>query len=75
VNGLRLLTKANIEARIAEIRSEAAWNSLPVLRRVIAEAERRAVESIQSGSLKQECRAAESFAKMVINLDSASSRN
>jgi len=68
VNGQRLLMKANICERIAEIRQGAALASLPILRKVLAEAGRSAVDRIQTGSFRGACSATEEFAKMVLRL-------
>ena len=68
VNGRRLLTNANIQDRIAQIRHEAVLKSLPMLQQVINDAERKAVERIRNGSFKQACKATERFADMVIKL-------
>ena len=68
VNGNRLLTKASIRDRIAQIRHEAASNSLPMLQQVIKETERRTIERIRGGAFKQACEATERFAEMVIKL-------
>ena len=68
VNGNRLLTKASIRERIAQIRHEAALGSFPMLQQVIKEAESRAIERIRSGSFKQACASAERFADTVIKL-------
>jgi hypothetical protein len=70
VSGHRLLTKANIQERIAQIRNEAALTSLPMLQQVIEEAEHRAVKRIRTGTFKQACKATERFADLVIKIAS-----
>lgn len=74
VNGRRLLTKAYIRDRIAEIESAAALDALPEIGAVIGEAALRASATIREGSFREACKATEEFAGLVIRLDEALSR-
>ncbi len=74
VNGRRLLTNANIRARIVQIQRDAALSSLSTIREVLDEAGRRTVDRIRNGSFKQACEAANQFADTVLILDKALSQ-
>jgi hypothetical protein len=74
VNGQRLLTKAYIRERIAKIESDAALSSLPTIRRVLDEAGSTTVDRIRNGSLREACKAVDSFADTVLKLSRALSQ-
>jgi hypothetical protein len=71
VNGRRLLTNANIRARIAQIERDATLSSLSTIREVLDAAGCTTVDRIRNGSFKQACRAVDCFADTVLKLNRA----
>jgi hypothetical protein len=74
VNGRRLLTNANIRARIAQIERDAALSSLSTIREVLDAAGCTTVDRIRNGSFKQACKAVDCFADTVLKLSRALSQ-
>ena len=71
VNGRRLLTNANIRARIAQIERDATLSSLSTIRKVLDAAGCTTVDRIRNGSFKQACEAADQFADRILKLSRA----
>ena len=71
VNGRRLLTNANIRARIAQIERDATLSSLSTIREVLDAAGCTTVDRIRNGSFKQACKAVDCFADTVLKLSRA----
>jgi hypothetical protein len=74
VNGRRLLTNANIRARISQIESDAALSSLPTIRRVLEEAGSNTMDRIRNGSIREACKAVDCFADTVLKLSKSFSQ-
>ncbi|WP_292530576.1 hypothetical protein [Methylocystis sp.] len=68
VNGKRLLTNANVRARIGQIRDEASGSAHPTLQKIFKTLEEAALEDISSGSLRSACKKAEQYSKMALRL-------
>jgi hypothetical protein len=74
VNGRRLLTNANIRARIAQIERDTTLSSLSTIREVLDAAGCTTVDRIRNGSFKQACKAVDCFADTVLKLSRALSQ-
>lgn len=68
VNGKRLLTNANVRARIGQIRDEASASAHVTLQKLFKALEDAASEDISSGSLRSACKKAEQYSKMALRL-------
>jgi hypothetical protein len=68
VNGTRLLTNANVRARVEQIRDEASASAHPALQKLFKELEEAALSDIHSGSLRSACKKAELYSKMALRL-------
>lgn len=68
VNGKRLLTNANVHARIGQIRDEASASVHATLQKLFKELEEAALRDIHSSSLRSACKKAEEYSNMALRL-------